>query len=787
MTERILKKFLNAEVAGLVLVFMAIQVLLLGVLTAIRDVQVSDLSWSCLAGALTGLLGGKSKWNGRQMSAMVITMGLIGVWIIGARVAAPIFDLIRSVIDAGPQIFPRLSYRLDIDASGITSAWNSIEISSSALVARWQTWLFDSTKDVRVNDALIRNMIWTFAAWLLSAWIGWFAAKRNALASLLPGVLLLTLLLWTNERRAESLWAFVMLMLSIMGLWNYRNHIEHWETNRIDYSDSIRVDMSQYVSMLIVVVGLLSYFTPSVSWRELRDRFRESEQSGQTERVASPSENANAVPQSSNLVPTSTLPREHLLTAGQAQSTEIVMTVKTGELPPVPMQSLMTRVPRYYWRSVVYDRYDGRGWFTTSAPSRSFAANQPMIAGVLSGYKLLHLNVQMQQPEGKLFWSGMLFSADVPLQVDWRLRPQSSLFADQTALLQADMFAARTDATAYRTESFVPTPSIQQLRAASAAEYPQHIQNLYLTLPAALPQRVHHLAGEITAGKATPYDKAKAIETYLRANYPYDLNISAPPQDQDVVDYFLFDLKRGYCDYYATAMVVLSRASGLPARFVSGYASGDYDLPNAEYIVRELHAHSWVEVYFSDIGWVEFEPTGNQPEFERAEETLPLPAKDGPDSISKNFYVQLTGWKWRVLFIPIAIAIVAAIIYYIFMEPLFFTRVSPVVAIEILYQRLYRSARPLAGKPAPAETADEFMHKLIQNIRALHAEFDRSHQVLHKDVKDLTKIYHNALFSNHPVDHDDVMHALHIWKRLRWALTIERIKRFFWMRNKVSR
>ncbi len=786
MTERVLKKILNAEVAGLVLVLMAIQVLLLGVRTAIRDIQVSDLSWSCLAGALAGLLGGRSKWNGRQMSAMLITFGLVGVWIIGARIADPIFDLIRSVIEAGPQIFPQLSYRLDIDASGIASAWDSIKLSSAALVARWQTWLFDSTKDVRVNDALIRNMIWTLAAWLLSAWIGWFTEKRNAMASLLPGVLLLTLLLWPNERRTESLWAFVMLLLSIMGLWNYRNHIQHWEANRIDYSDSIRVDMSQYLSMLIVVVGLLSYFTPSISWREIRDRFRESEQPGQTERVASPSDNANAGPQSGPLAPRSTLPREHLLTAGQAQSTEIVMTVKTGELPPVPMQSLMTHIPRYYWRSVVYDRYDGRGWITTSAPARSTAANQPMIAGVLSGYKLLHLNVQMQQPEGKLFWSGMLFSADVPLQVDWRLRPPSSLFADQRALLQADMFAARTDATAYRADAFVPTPSIQQLRDALTSEYPQHIRTLYLSLPGTVPERVYRLAREITDDISTPYDKAKAIETYLRANYPYDLNISAPPQDQDVADYFLFDLKRGYCDYYATAMVVLSRASGLPARFVSGYASGDYDLPNAQYIVRELHAHSWVEVYFSEIGWVEFEPTGNQPEFERAEATPPLPANEGPNSVARNFHIQLTAWKWGVLFIPIAIVIFAAILYYSFLEPLFFARVAPIVAIEILYQRLYRSARPLAGKPAPAETADEFMHKLIQNIRALHAEFDQSHQVVHKDVKDLTKIYHTALFSNHQVDHQDVRHALHIWKRLRWALTMERIQYFVWMHNKAS-
>jgi hypothetical protein len=348
------------------------------------------------------------------------------------------------------------------------------------------------------------------------------------------------------------------------------------------------------------------------------------------------------------------------------------------------------------------------------------------------------------------------------------------------------MFGARTDATVYKADAFVPTPPIDQLRAAPAAEYPQHIRNRYLALPDTLPQRVHRLAGEITAGQATPYDKAKAIETYLRTNYPYDLNISAPPQDQDVADYFLFDLKRGYCDYYATAMVVLARSSGLPARFVSGYAAGDYDMPNAQYIVRELHAHSWVEVYFSEIGWVEFEPTGNQPEIERAETDLPPPANDGPNSILKNFYPQLPGWKLGVLFIPLAVILVVGILYYVFIESLLIARLRPTVAIEVVYQRLYRSARLLAGKHTSAETADEFMHKLIQTLQTINAQFNRSQQVLQQDVKDLTRLYQIALFSNHQLKEQDMRLALRIWNRLRWMLPLERIKYRFWMRNKVS-
>jgi hypothetical protein len=124
------------------------------------------------------------------------------------------------------------------------------------------------------------------------------------------------------------------------------------------------------------------------------------------------------------------------------------------------------------------------------------------------------------------------------------------------------------------------------------------------------------LARDLTATEPTPFDQALAIEAYLRS-FPYTLDLPAPPQDRDVVDYFLFDLQKGYCDYYATSRVVLARAAGVPARLVIGYLSGTYDVDLGAYLVTEAEAHSWVEVYFPGNGWVEFEPTGGRPAIER--------------------------------------------------------------------------------------------------------------------------------------------------------------------------
>jgi hypothetical protein len=120
------------------------------------------------------------------------------------------------------------------------------------------------------------------------------------------------------------------------------------------------------------------------------------------------------------------------------------------------------------------------------------------------------------------------------------------------------------------------------------------IRNRY-PLCHSIPPRVMMLAREITAAATTPYDRARAIESYLRA-FPYTLDLPAPPPQRDVADYFLFDLQKGYCDYYATAMVVMARAADLPARLGTGYAEGRYDINTARYTITEADAHSWVEV-----------------------------------------------------------------------------------------------------------------------------------------------------------------------------------------------
>ena len=770
MKARILNSIVSADTIGLLLVAAALQALTYGIASSLSNTDTKFFFWVCLLSALIAFGLSKRQGNGILASLWMIVLGAGGIWILGARLASPLLDLGEAILAALPLIIPAIRSQTPIDTSAMADAWLIVAEASSALSLRFQTWLTGLNQNVTVNDALIRNMVWVLIMWLVSAWMGWFAARRNAIAALLPSILLLAAVTSYSEYKIYTLWVMVLTLLLLMGVWNYRNHTAQWESRKVDYSDSIRYDVSQAVILLSILLGVVAFIMPSISWQAIRDYLRERNQNeiAETLGVQQQQVPARAVPGQKP-----SLPRDHLLSSGFAQSEEIVMTIRTGELPPVVNPEFAANAPRYYWRSTTYDMYVSAGWVTSSAPRQDYPANTPLIPGLLNGYKTLHLDVEMVKPEGKLFWSGILFSADVPLRADWRLKPESTLFADQAALLQADLFAALSQARAYTAESYIPLVTQEELRAAST-DYPDSIRKRYLRLPKSVPERVYELAREITQDKATAYDKAKAIETYLRS-YPYDLEVPVPPEDQDVADYFLFDLKKGYCDYYATAMVVLARASGLPARFVSGYASGSYDAANAVYLVRELHAHSWAEVYFPEIGWIEFEPTGAQPEIEipPTREEIAAATPDPTTSRLLNQFRLETLLYWLS---PLGILIFGSLLYFTWIERWLYLRLAPEFAVEKIYRRLYRLGRPLAGERMNAETAYEFMQKLIYTINVLreHLRFTKHLSGTQQDVLFLTELYQTTLFAQNMISKDDARIALNTWKHLRARLYLAR-------------
>ena len=163
----------------------------------------------------------------------------------------------------------------------------------------------------------------------------------------------------------------------------------------------------------------------------------------------------------------------------------------------------------------------------------------------------------------------------------------------------------------YEGESGVPAVPPAELRKVSSS-YPDAIRGTYLQLPP-LDPRIQQLAQQITAGANNEYDKAANIERYLKTRYSYTLDLKGP-RAQDPLANFLFVRRAGHCEYFASAMTVMLRTIGIPARYATGFLPGEYNDVGGDYIVRESDAHTWVEVYFPDYGWMTFDPTppGNE-------------------------------------------------------------------------------------------------------------------------------------------------------------------------------
>jgi transglutaminase-like putative cysteine protease len=289
-----------------------------------------------------------------------------------------------------------------------------------------------------------------------------------------------------------------------------------------------------------------------------------------------------------------------------------------------------------YLRATTADRYAGQAITSSETTATEFDPNTDLLPQdqIPLGRGLLQAQVKVLASR-----TSVAFAPDAPLrfsqstQVDTRGTPD-------------DLATVRLDAPIQQNQEYtfvaaISTATVQDLRAAGE-EYPDWVRRRYLQLPRTLPRRVIDAARTATGGATSAYDKAASLEAYLRDNFTYTTHVASVPPDQDWVDYFLFDSKQGYCDYFATAMVVLLRAEGVPARVASGFAPGEFDPATGLSIVRENHAHSWVEAYFPRYGWITFEPSAIRPIPARVEEPASPTPTAAPASAALPDAGQLT-------------------------------------------------------------------------------------------------------------------------------------------------
>ncbi len=257
-----------------------------------------------------------------------------------------------------------------------------------------------------------------------------------------------------------------------------------------------------------------------------------------------------------------------------------------------------------FWRAITYDFYTGQGWRSTDADRVD-----KVTADKLLDRQPAEATFQVQETLGnRLFGANEPVKASVPVQ--FVTGDDRSFSSGMRALEQPQ--AGKT----YTVTSEVSTADKTSLRRASTA-IPASIKKEYLQIPSTLPQRVRDLAQKVVQGKTNEYDKAEAVESFLRSNYHYAPVVRPPPPGEDPVDYFLFNLKEDFCEYFASSMVMMLRADGVPARLVEGFTSGTFDPGLGKYVVKQVNAHAWVEAYFPGYGWIEFEPTPSETPFAR--------------------------------------------------------------------------------------------------------------------------------------------------------------------------
>lgn len=300
------------------------------------------------------------------------------------------------------------------------------------------------------------------------------------------------------------------------------------------------------------------------------------------------------------------------------------------------MRVLEIHAPRpHYWRAVALDHYTGQQWTTTATVEVLVEEGDNAVRDRAElAYRRRETMVQRIQPRrpygGVLLAGGQWIKADRTSTIKTYVDPDSTTIAaaqlSDAAIVYGRFLLFRS--SEYVVESSYSVAYVEELQEAGT-QYPAWIRDRFLQLPASLPQRVRDLAAEITAHAQTPYDKAVAIEQYLRQNYVYDQFVNEPLANVDAVDHLLFESKRGYCSHFASAMTVLCRAVGVPARLATGYTSGEYDEEERVYVVLESNAHAWVEVFFPEYGWVEFEPSPGVEALTRPRRPAPV-SSSGP-------------------------------------------------------------------------------------------------------------------------------------------------------------
>ncbi len=481
---------------------------------------------------------------------------------------------------------------------------------------RLTVWAMEAMRGGRGSDPLPFVVLMGALVWLAASASAWYSFRtiRSWRALLPAGLITFVNAYYYLGPRPLTLFLIAYLLGALLWLVtvHYEEQSYRWRLERVWFVPDLGVDILRAGLMVAGLALALAWLLPAAgpsetvsrAWSEVSRPLRRSQET--FNRLFSSLRSQR---------PAYVSPLSRTLSFGGPR-----------RLSDTPVMDVKAQGPARYWRGVVYDVYTSSGWLSSGEDEQSRAPMTALTARPLwEGRAVVTQTFTVYLPGNTL-----IFAAQHPVAVSLSSIVQGRFTAQAHDLMMIRSPRPFGAQQTYEAISLVPVPDVESLRQAGTV-YPEWVQR-YLQLPSNLDPRIRRLAERITAGYDNPYDKAAALEAWLRRNIRYNENIPAPPPGRDGVVYVLFDIRQGYCDYYASAMAVMARALGIPARVVSGYAQGEW-MPDGRYRVRQRDAHTWVEIYFPGFGWVEFEPTAAQPPILRPQRPLsptPTPAAPGP-------------------------------------------------------------------------------------------------------------------------------------------------------------
>jgi transglutaminase-like putative cysteine protease len=689
----------------LLLLFILLTAAMAGVSAVLTGPDWASLWQSLLFGLLLGWVLAIFHWPAWRSALIVILFGLLFSLLYAGGLNEKVLAVFAELFHLIGRNLSSLNIK-EVNLTPLGSAIQQVFISTAVVLGRVGVWMKDLTTGQPSFDPVAAGFVWSFVVWLVAAWAGWVVeAVGNALLAVLPALLLNLATLSYGRNNSASIYLILGATLVLIAVVQYDQYAQSWNKTRVAYPAHKSREIGRIALVLAIILVVLSAVISSLSLQRIvtwTAEIRRSSNRGESglARSLGIAPAATPTPDPFSSLRSPGLPRELLIGGGPELSGEQVMSVKVKDLTSLIQAG---HLPPLYWRSFNYDVYTGHGWSSSSTEQALYQPNQPIQPDHLPGHVLIQALVSVVPGAG-----GSIYAAGEPVTID-----VSSSAAWRSS---NDLFGIKTAVDAYEVQSLLPVTDENTLRRAGQ-NYPGWVTQRYLALPPEVPARVKQLAIQLTAAEPTPYDRAHAIEQYLRT-FPYTLDVPRPPANQDLVDYFLFDLRKGYCDYYASAMVVMARAAGIPARLAIGYTSGTYNLNSKRFLVTQADAHSWVEVYFPGTGWVPFEPTAGLPAINRSgQATQAVTTTQGSPVVPPKGIVSNNDGKYIGF---ILLAVVAALAFLWVVNDGFYLRsLKSQFAAGEVYRRMRGYGRLLNAQMDGGETPYEFAASLTRRIREI--------------------------------------------------------------------